>query len=142
MRAGHTRVTPAALRHTVETIAARAFGVPGSNVTAVLEDDSGRLGATVSVQLALPSLLGPREDSAGGTVFERSRAAREDIITRGLDLTGRTLGRVNIRLTGAKPSPGPAKADARAGQVNRNRPNRNPANTNQPSTNPAERSVT
>src|SRR6478735_7124112 len=90
-RAGHTRITPAALRHTIETIAAHAFSVPRSDVAAVLDDDSGRLAARVSVKLALPPLLGPRRGPDGGTVFDRSRAARTAIIARGLDLTGRTL---------------------------------------------------
>ncbi|RKR15538.1 hypothetical protein [Arthrobacter oryzae] len=130
-RAGHTRIAPAALRHTIETIAARAFGVPGANVAAVLEDDAGRLGATVSVHLALPPLLGrgrgpgPLRGVDGGTVFDLSRAARATIISRGLDLTGRTLGRVDIRLRGAKQPAGPARVDAPAG-----RPHPNPMERN------------
>jgi hypothetical protein len=119
-RAGHTRITPAALRHTIETIAAHAFGVPRSNVAAVLEDDSGRLGARVSVQLVLPPLLGPRQGLDGGTVFDRSRAARTAIIACGLDLTGRTLGRVDIRLSGAKQPSGTARVDAPANKPHRN----------------------
>ena len=114
-RTGHTRITPAALKHTVETIAAGAFGVQGSNVAAVLADDSGRLAATISVQLALPPLLGGRRHGQGpdgGTVFDRSRAARAMIIARGLDLTGRALGRVDIRLSGAGQSSSLARVDA------------------------------
>jgi hypothetical protein len=118
-RAGHTRIAPAALRHTLETIAAHAFGVPRSNVAAALEDDSGRLGATVSVQLVLPPLLGSRQGQNGGTVFERSRAARAIIIARGLDLTGRTLGRVDIRLSGAKQSSDAVRVDVPASRPHR-----------------------
>jgi hypothetical protein len=112
-RTGHTRITPAALRHTVETIAARAFGVPRSGVAAVLEDDSGRLGATISVHLALAPLLGTGFETSGfeGSVLERSRAARTTIMARGLDLTGRTLSRVDIRLRGAKQAAGTARVD-------------------------------
>ncbi|WP_374706768.1 hypothetical protein [Arthrobacter sp. NicSoilC12] len=115
MRAGHTRITEAALRHTIETIAAHAFSVPRSDVAAVLDDDSGRLAARVSVKLALPLLLGPRRGPDGGTVFDRSRAARTAIITRGLDLTGRTLSSVDIRLSGAAQHSGTARVDAPAG---------------------------
>ena len=119
-RAGHTRITPAALRHTIETIAAHAFGVPRSDVAAVLDDDAGRLGARVSVKLALPPLLGPRQGPDGGSVFDRSRVARTAIIARGLDLTGRTLGRVDIRLSGATQHSGSARVDAPAGPPRRN----------------------
>ncbi|BCW73090.1 hypothetical protein [Arthrobacter sp. NicSoilB8] len=126
-RAGYTRITPAALRHTIETIAARAFGVPGSKVTASLEDDSGRLGATVSVQLALPPLLGPRQGLGGGTVFDRSRAARATIIARGLELTGRKLGWVDIRLGGARRPAIAARVDGTAGRPHRNHIERNVA---------------
>lgn len=78
-RAGHTRIAPAALKHTVETIAAGAFGFPRPNAAAALDDDSGRLAATVSVQLALPPLLGRQGMDAqgqdGGTLFDRARPA-------------------------------------------------------------------
>ncbi|GAA2138039.1 hypothetical protein GCM10009825_24220 [Arthrobacter humicola] len=124
-RAGQTRITPAALKHTVETIAASAFGVPRSNVAAALDDDSGRLAATVSVQLALAPLLDPqgmsRQGKDGGTLFDRSRAARTTIIARGLDLTGRTLGRVDIRLSGAKQSSDTARVDAPGGRNHQRR---------------------
>jgi len=126
-RAGHTRITPAALRHTIEAIAAHAFGVPKSNVAAALEDDAGRLGARVSVQLALPPLLGPRQGLDGGSVFDRSRAARTAIIARGLDLTGRTLGQVDIRLSGAQQPAGTARVDAPAGTPHRNHQERKAA---------------
>ncbi len=114
-RTGHTRIARTALRRTVETITARAFQVGGSNVTAELDDDSGRLGVKVSVQLALPPLLGPRPDAGTaldgtaldgtathGTVFEKAQAARTELVARSLELTGMELGRVDIRLTGSK----------------------------------------
>ncbi|MFE4195593.1 hypothetical protein ACFRJ9_06995 [Paenarthrobacter sp. NPDC056912] len=99
-RSGHTRITRTALRRTVETITAQAFKVPAVNVAAELDDDSGKLGVRVSVQLAIPPLLGPRQVT--GTVFERAQAARTEIVEQGLKLTGMELGRVDIRLTGAK----------------------------------------
>ncbi|SEJ55368.1 hypothetical protein SAMN04487917_10738 [Arthrobacter sp. yr096] len=101
-RAGHTRIARTALRKTVETMTARAFGVGGSNVTADLEDDSGKLGVRLSVQLALPPLLAPRKGAA--TVFDQAQAARAELVARSMELTGMELGRVDIRLTGAKPA--------------------------------------
>ena len=116
-RAGHTRITQAALRHTVETITARAFGIPPSRVSAKLDDDSGKLAVAVSVPLALPSLLEPpslleRRPGPGRSIVDRSREARTAIITEGLAITGLTLGRVDIRLTGAKHTAPAGRVDA------------------------------
>lgn len=101
-RTGHTRITRTALRHTIEAVTAQAFRVPRGNVAAELEDDAGNLAAAVTVQLALPPLLGPRPDQAPGSLFERSRTARQNILDRGQQLTGMQLSRVDIRLSGAK----------------------------------------
>lgn len=98
-RAGHNRITHAALRRTVEAITARAFGVHASGVSARLDDDSGRLGVAVSVPLVLPSLLQPRAEP-GQSIADRSREARSAILREGLAITGMTLGRVDIRLLG------------------------------------------
>ncbi|WP_200913047.1 hypothetical protein [Arthrobacter sp. Leaf69] len=105
-RAGHTRITQAALLRTVEAITARAFGVQASGVSARLDDDSGKLGVAVSVPLALPSLLEPRT-AAGQSIVDRSREARSAIIREGLAITGMMLGRVDIRLLAGK-HPAPA----------------------------------
>ncbi|WCI08052.1 hypothetical protein PJ267_16210 [Arthrobacter sp. OVS8] len=110
-RTGHTRISPAALRHTVEAITARAFGVQASGVSARLDDDSGKLAVAVSVPLAVPSLLEPRGE-AGKSIVQRSREARSTIISEGLAITGMTLGGVDIRLTGAKHAAPAGRVDA------------------------------
>lgn len=110
-RPGHTRITRTALRHTIEAVTAHAFGVPRRNVTADLEDDAGRLAAAVTVRLALPDLLGTRPDVRQGSLFDRSRTARAAITAKGQELTGRSIGRVDIRLSGSKPAP-EARVDA------------------------------
>lgn len=97
---GHNRITHHAIRHTVEAVTARAFRVSRDNVTAALEDDDGKLGVSVSVKLTLPPLLGPRNGT--GTVFELAQHARTEIASRGAELTGLEIGRVDIRLTGGK----------------------------------------
>ena len=105
-RRGYNRISPAALRHTLETVAADAFGVPGKNVEADLRDDGGTLGAAISVMLPLPPLLQPGPGTgttpAGGTLFEQTRAARDTILRRGADLSGLLMGTVDITLTGAR----------------------------------------
>lgn len=104
-RAGHTRIARTALRKTVEAVTAEAFRVSGRNVTAELDDDGGKLGVRVAVQLALPRLPAPQssEPRHGGNVFEQAQSARSRIVARGLQLTGMTFGRVDIRLTAGKP---------------------------------------
>ncbi|WP_426005204.1 hypothetical protein ACPFL9_00835 [Paenarthrobacter sp. NyZ202] len=103
-RAGHTRIARTALRKTVEAVTAEAFRVSGRNVTAELDDDGGKLGVRVAVQLALPQLPSPQSDPRhGGNVFEQAQSARSRIVARGLQLTGMTFGRVDIRLTAGKP---------------------------------------
>ncbi len=101
-RAGHTRIARAALQKTVEAITARAFRVDAHQVRAELEDDAGKLGVNLTVKMALPPLLAPRKDS-GGSIFDHAHAVRTELVARGLELTGLELGRVDIRLMGAKP---------------------------------------
>ncbi|MEV7663844.1 hypothetical protein [Paenarthrobacter sp. NPDC089316] len=100
-RAGHNRLTHAAIRKTVESVTVQAFGVEADNVSAALEDDAGKLGVSLSVKLALPALLKPQRQA--GTIFEQARSAREEIVARGTEITGLDIGRVDIRLTGGKP---------------------------------------
>lgn len=102
-RAGHTRITRHALRKTLEAVTAQAFRVGTGNVAAELEDDAGKLGVSLSVKLSLPPLPGPRKTT--GTVFQQAQAARTQLVSRGLELTGLEIGRVDIRLTGAKEQP-------------------------------------
>lgn len=103
-RAGHTRITQQAIRKTLESVTAQAFRVGAGNVAAELEDDAGKLGVKVSVKLSLPPLLRPRTTTS--TVFEQARAARTQLVSRGLELTGLEIGRVDIRLAGAKAQTG------------------------------------
>ncbi|MFJ6346498.1 hypothetical protein ACIQLM_13330 [Pseudarthrobacter oxydans] len=127
-RRGYNRISPAALRHTLETVAADAFGVPGKNVEADLRDDGGTLGAAISVMLPLPPLLPPSPGAgtpaAAGTLFEQTRAARDTILRRGADLSGLLMGTVDITLTGARQphrtsrvDGGPHQTGARPGGV-------------------------
>ncbi|MFJ4170691.1 hypothetical protein ACIPY3_14380 [Paenarthrobacter sp. NPDC089714] len=103
-RAGHTRITHAALRKTLEAVTAQAFHVSPGAVGAELEDDRGLLGVKVTVKLAAPPL---RALQGGPTVFEQAQRARTAIAVRGFALTGMRLGRVDIRLTAAKRAPRP-----------------------------------
>ncbi|MEO3941218.1 hypothetical protein V3C41_09075 [Paenarthrobacter nicotinovorans] len=128
-RAGHTRITQQAIRKTLESVTAQAFRVGAGNVAAELEDDAGKLGVKVSVKLSLPSLLGPRTTTS--TVFEQARAARTQLVSRGLELTGLEIGRVDIRLAGAK---GQAGSKGQTGTTGKTETKRQAGAKNQPGT--------
>ena len=107
-RAGHTRITRAALTHTTEAVAAAAFGIPRRDVRVSLADDGGALGVTVSVPLPAPTLLQAAGDphsvqESGGTLFERAERARTGIRSTATEVTGSQVGRIDIRLTGISP---------------------------------------
>ncbi|WP_457946535.1 hypothetical protein ACTAQI_13505 [Pseudarthrobacter sp. alpha12b] len=101
-RRGHTRIAQAALRHTMEAVAADAFGVRRDDVFATLKDDTGRLGVDLLVRLPPPPLtrrvLGAQEQHSA---FERASIARLRISSMGQQVTGMECGRINIRLAGA-----------------------------------------
>lgn len=104
-RAGHTRITSAALHHTVEAIAATAFGVPTREVKARIHDDQGHLAVTVAVAIAVPSLTDAARNpgivaATGGTLYERAEHARTRIIDDALNIAGTSVAQVDIRLTG------------------------------------------
>ncbi|MBG6180416.1 hypothetical protein [Arthrobacter sp. CAN_A1] len=107
-RAGHTRITKAALTHTTEAVAAAAFGIPRRDVRVSLADDGGALGVTVSVPLPAPTLLQAAGDphsvqEGGGTLFERADRARTGIRKTAAEVTGSQVGRIDIKLTGISP---------------------------------------
>lgn len=104
-RDGHTRITSAALHHTVEAITAAAFGVPASEVRAWIHDDQGQLGVTVAVALDVPSLTEAARNpdvvaAMGGTLYERAERARTEIVSGAMKIAGASVGQVDIRLTG------------------------------------------
>ncbi|MDI3243341.1 hypothetical protein QK292_17515 [Arthrobacter sp. AL08] len=104
-RAGHTRITSAALHHTVEAITAAAFGIPAREVKARIHDDHGHMAVTVAVALAVPSLNEAARNTGivtatGGTLYERAGRARAEIIDDAMDIAGATVAQVDIRLTG------------------------------------------
>ncbi|NUT71607.1 hypothetical protein [Pseudarthrobacter sp. C4D7] len=102
-RQGHTRIEQAALRHTLEAVAAGAFKVRSGDVSATLHDDAGKLGVDLQVRLPPPPLLGPAlAPGASGPerqpAFEQARIARLRISSLGQHITGLQCGRINIRL--------------------------------------------
>ena len=97
-RAGHTVISAGTMERLVAVIAADAFKVPLREVRAKVSDRQGQ----VSVSLALADIGRTTPIPASGTVFHRAAAARTTIAGRIHALAGTTVGRVDIRFTGAK----------------------------------------
>ncbi|MET3922467.1 hypothetical protein ABIB26_003427 [Arthrobacter sp. UYEF20] len=105
-QAGHTRIAPNALTHTIGAVTAEAFTVPAGEVKVSLRDDAGRLAISVRVPVTVLPLAEaarhPEQVSAGGgTLYERAGAARATIAERLHRLTGADIGGIDIRLTAA-----------------------------------------
>lgn len=111
-RQGHTRIAPAALRHTIEAVAAGAFGVGRDDVSATLANDAGKLGVDLSVRLPPPPLLG-NTGRGRQSAFERASIARLKISSLGGQITGMDCGRINIRLAEARRPAVEARVDAK-----------------------------
>ena len=110
-RLGHTRIAPAALRHTIEAVAAGAFGVRRDDVSGTLADDAGKLGVDLSVRLPTPQLLGRTGQQQ--SAFERAGIARQGISSLSRQVTGMDCGRINIRIAGAGRRAIEPRADAK-----------------------------
>ncbi|MBC7725502.1 MAG: hypothetical protein H7146_12290 [Burkholderiaceae bacterium] len=105
-RAGRTRITPRALDRLVSTVAAEAFGSDPKTTSVELTDDGGQLTLAITTPVKVPSLARIADDAhliarTGGTVLDRATSAQKVINERVSALTGYSISRVSIRLTGA-----------------------------------------
>lgn len=97
--AGRTTIRPQAIRRVAEAVAGDTAGVPASVVTASLSDERGRL----VVHVSSPIELGVRAATKGSLVDRAGELAAA--VTAGLDdLTSRSVGRVDVRITGVRRS--------------------------------------
>lgn len=111
-RRGHTRIAPAALRHTLETVAAGAYGIPRDDVSAAVRDDAGKLGVDLQMRLPVPQLLASApEGREQHSTFEQANIARLRIAFAGRRITGMEIGRINLRLTAASRAAKEARTD-------------------------------
>ena len=108
---GRNRISSKAIRAVVSAITASELGVTAKNVDVQLTDDNGGLAIGISAPIAIAALaavrtgssrLAVRSTTAQPTLIERVTSAQNIIRGRMLDLTGSSVGAVNIRLTGAQ----------------------------------------
>ncbi|AJT42627.1 hypothetical protein [Psychromicrobium lacuslunae] len=101
--AGFTRISRTALNRVLAAITAEAFSLKASQVKAEASDDAGKLAIAVSVPVKVPSLSDIARDEAllrqrGGALPEQARQARTALARRAEELTGSTIGQINIDL--------------------------------------------
>jgi len=97
---GRTTITSRAVRRVVSAVTADALEVPATDVSVTLTDDGGKLAVEARTPIRIPA-LSARPDQ-GGTLVERLTVAQTQVRDRVLDLTGSTVGRVDLRITGAR----------------------------------------
>ncbi|MCY1693008.1 hypothetical protein [Curtobacterium sp. SL109] len=102
---GRTRIAPRALNRVVSAVTADALNVPAGKISTDLTDDAGHLSLLVSTPIGVPSLIRIMDEptaltQSGGSVLDRARLAQEQIRTRVQQLTGSTVTRVIVKVTG------------------------------------------
>ncbi|MCS5716383.1 hypothetical protein NVV95_17690 [Herbiconiux sp. CPCC 205716] len=105
VRRGRNRIASKALNRVVAAVTAEALGVSASTVSVDLADSQGLLALTVSTPVRVVSLSRvEREPSSvirsGGPILDRVAVAQDTIRTRVEQLTGSTIARVTVRVTG------------------------------------------
>jgi hypothetical protein len=96
---GRTAIAPRAVRRIVSAVTADALGVRASDVSVDLADDNGSLTVTARTPIHVRP-LGDVGRRSSGTLLERLTAAQSSIRERCLQLTGSTIGRVDLQITG------------------------------------------
>jgi hypothetical protein len=101
--AGRNRISSKAIRAVTSAIAAAELNTTAKAVAVELGDDNGALLVAVSAPVGIPSLAAAASPRGGSvpTILARASNAQATIRTRVLELTGSTVGRVNVRLVTA-----------------------------------------
>jgi hypothetical protein len=97
---GRTTITSRAVRRVVSAVTADALEVPASDVTVTLTDGGGKLAVEARTPIRVPALSD--RPVAEGSLVERLTRAQTEVRERVLDLTGSSVGRVDLRITGAR----------------------------------------
>lgn len=103
--AGHNRISNQALTSVAQAAAGEALGVPPHGVRAEWSDDDGLLALSLVTPISVPTLAAVLRDpervaSMGGSIRERTIAAKAEILRRVTELSGAQLSRVDIRISG------------------------------------------
>ncbi|MGK9149120.1 hypothetical protein KXS11_15920 [Plantibacter flavus] len=102
---GRTRIAAKALEHVAVAIAAETLGVPAGRVKVELADDRGALALVVTspmraVPLGRIAAVPDAFARSGGSVLDRATAATATIGAKLEQLSGSSVSRVSIRVSG------------------------------------------
>lgn len=97
---GHTRVSTQALASAARIIAAKFYAVDPARIHVDLDDDLGDLAIALSLPLPAAAPRTTPVGHVGGTVWERAVGLRDVIRERFVHLTGSSVSRVDVRVTG------------------------------------------
>ncbi|MGO4188190.1 hypothetical protein [Pseudarthrobacter sp. TAF60_1] len=108
---GHNRISTQALTSLAKAAAAEALGVEAHDVRADWSDDDGLLALTLVSPIRIPPLTAVLRDAGrvaafGGPIWDRTVEAKSRILSTVTALSGARLSRVDIRISGVKPSEG------------------------------------
>lgn len=108
---GHNRISTQALTSLARAAAAEALGVDAHDVRAYWSDDDGLLALSLVSPIKVPPLKAVVRDAArvaasGGSIWERTLTAKARILATVTALSGASLSRVDIRISGARVSEG------------------------------------
>jgi uncharacterized alkaline shock family protein YloU len=107
---GRTRITTKALNRIVAAVTAEELGVDAGHVRVDLTDSGGALALTVSTPIRVVSLDRIQAGTSvvertGGSIVDRTGRAQEVVRRRVSALTGSTVRRVTLRVTGVSIQP-------------------------------------
>lgn len=108
---GHNRISTQALTSLAKAAAAEALGVDAQDVRVDWADDAGLLALSLVSPIRVPPLPAVVRDTGrvaafGGSILDRTVAAKARILTTVTALSGASLSRVDIRISGVKPIEG------------------------------------
>jgi len=108
---GHNRISTQALTSLAKMAAAEALGVEPHDVRADWADDDGLLALSLLSPIRIPPLTAVVRDAGrvaayGGSIRDRTVAAKTRILSTVTALSGASLSRVDIRISGVKPIEG------------------------------------
>ncbi|MCR1162174.1 MULTISPECIES: hypothetical protein [Micrococcaceae] len=109
--AGHNRISTQALTSLARAAAAEALGVEASDIRADWADDDGLLALSIVAPISIPALTEVVRDpnrvqGFGGSIWDRSVAAKATVLEIVTRLSGSELSRVDIRISGAQVTEG------------------------------------
>jgi hypothetical protein len=104
---GRTVVSARAIEKVVRAVTADQFGVGVRGVSAELTDEAGRLDLAVRTPIRVVPIRRLHEDPSaversGGSVVDRAARSEQAIVEQVGAITGSTVSRVALRLTGAE----------------------------------------